>query len=203
MKTAAKGIIFSLWLVIAAFELLLSGPAASAKSPLGLQNCTWKIFSLAAQTSQPNPSQVTQPQQERAPPQVKEASDDVLAPETNSGSDVSSVAPSQNTTLDLSASDSWGNLTKLQEHLEDHGADFGATSPEEYAKMASDFLQQSQTMGLPTKIDPTTGVIRVYDPETNTFGAFNPDGTTRTFFKPTSPTYFDRQPGQASSTPQQ
>ena len=58
-------------------------------------------------------------------------------------------------------------------------------------------------MGLPTKIDPATGVIRVYDPETNTFGAFNPDGTTRTFFKPTSPTYFNRQPGQTPSAPQQ
>jgi pyocin large subunit-like protein len=62
--------------------------------------------------------------------------------------------------------------------------------------MASEFLQESQKRGLPTKID-SDGVIRIFDPASNTFGAYNPDGTTRTFFKPTSPTYWDRQPGSA------
>jgi len=63
-----------------------------------------------------------------------------------------------------------------------------------YASQASQFLQDSQVDGLPTKID-AEGVIRVYDPDTNTFGAYNPDGTTRTFFQPTSPNYWAGQPG--------
>jgi RHS repeat-associated protein len=96
--------------------------------------------------------------------------------------------------LELTAEESWGNLDSLAEHFGDHGADFGATSSEDYAAQASRFLQESQAEGFPTKID-AEGVIRVYDPETNTFGAYNPDGTTRTFFKPTTRIrYWIRQP---------
>ncbi len=96
----------------------------------------------------------------------------------------------------LPASETWGNPGTLAEHFEEHGADFGATSSENYANEASQFLKDSQANGLPTKID-ANGTIRVYDPETNTFGSYNADGTTKTFFKPTSPTYWDRQPGIA------
>ncbi len=88
----------------------------------------------------------------------------------------------------------WGNPSTLQRHFRDHGADFAASSADDYARMADDFFVDAQRRGLPTKID-SDGVIRVYDPSTNTFGAYNPDGTTRTFFKPTSSTYWDRQPG--------
>jgi len=89
----------------------------------------------------------------------------------------------------------WGNSDSLQSHFEDHGEDFGATNEQDYARQAQQFFQNGAGT-LPTKIDPGTGIIRVYDPNTNTFGAYNPDGSTRTFFKPTSPTYFDRQPGE-------
>lgn len=96
--------------------------------------------------------------------------------------------------LRLPASESFGNAAKLEDHFVRHGADFGATSAEDYAGRASEFLQRSQRGGLPTKIDEE-GVIRAYDPKTNSFGAYNANGTTRTFFKPRSPTYFQRQPG--------
>jgi hypothetical protein len=96
--------------------------------------------------------------------------------------------------LDLSPSATWGNANTLERHFDDHGGDFGATSARDYANQASQFLQRSQTQGLPTKID-ADGVIRTYDPVANTFGSFNANGTTRTFFKPSSPTYFQRQPG--------
>jgi RHS repeat-associated protein len=95
----------------------------------------------------------------------------------------------------LSSDQSWGNLASLTRHFRDHGSDFGSTSAREYARQASEFLQRSQQEGMPTKIDKD-GIIRVYDPQTNTFGAYNADGTTRTLFKPTSPTYWDRQPGE-------
>ncbi len=71
--------------------------------------------------------------------------------------------------LNLSAEDSWGNLSTLEDHFLRHGAEFGATSAEEYAADASEFLQQALKDGDPVKID-ANGVIRVYDPETNTFG---------------------------------
>ncbi|WP_344609657.1 hypothetical protein [Sporichthya brevicatena] len=92
--------------------------------------------------------------------------------------------------------ESWGNANSLARHFRDHGADFGATSAEDYASQASQFFQRGLQGGLPTKVD-ADGVIRVYDPSSNTFGAFNPPGTTRTFFKPTSPGYWSRQPGSA------
>jgi uncharacterized protein RhaS with RHS repeats len=96
--------------------------------------------------------------------------------------------------IEGSALRTWGNPKTLEDHFARHGGDFGATSAEEYAQQASDFLVRAQAEGLPTKID-AEGVIRVYDPERNIFGAFNPNGTTRTFFSPSSPSYFDRQPG--------
>jgi len=93
--------------------------------------------------------------------------------------------------LRLGTSESWGNPNSLARHFRDHGADFAASSADDYARMASEFLQRPGTLA---KID-ADGVIRVYDPATNTFGSYNANGTTRTFFKPTSPTYWDRQPG--------
>jgi hypothetical protein len=55
---------------------------APAKSIPGLKNCIREIFSLAAQTSQPNPSQLSEPQLERAPPQRSTVPGCVLGPES-------------------------------------------------------------------------------------------------------------------------
>ncbi len=84
----------------------------------------------------------------------------------------------------LPASETWGRPETLAKHYKDHGADFGAASGEEYARLASEFFQRGLLDKLPTKIDPKTGAIRIYDPATNSFGAYNATGTTRTFFKP-------------------
>jgi len=100
-------------------------------------------------------------------------------------------------TLDLPPSRTWGRLDTLDDHFARHGADFGATSADDYARQASDFFQRAQHEGLTTKID-TDGIIRAYDPATNAFGAFNPDGTTRTFFTPKRGIdYWNDQPGTA------
>ncbi|MGH9320413.1 MAG: hypothetical protein ACRD3V_11095, partial [Vicinamibacteria bacterium] len=91
----------------------------------------------------------------------------------------------------------WGKPGMLSDHFARHGADFGAKSADDYARMADDFFEQSQKAGLPTKIGPD-GTIRVYDPASNTFGSFNPNGTTKKFFKPSGgQAYWDRQPGGA------
>ncbi len=89
-----------------------------------------------------------------------------------------------NTTGRLPTAQTWGRLDTLDDHFVRHGADFGASTADEYAALASDFFESGIARGLPTRIDPKTGVIRIYDSATNTFGAFNPSGTTATFFKP-------------------
>ena len=105
----------------------------------------------------------------------------------------------------VSPAHSWGNPATLADHFARHGADFGASTAQDYADQAWRFLQRSQPDQLPVKID-SDGVIRAYDPTTNEFGAFNPDGTTRTYFAPNAPAngystnweYWLAQPGVAS-----
>ncbi len=89
----------------------------------------------------------------------------------------------------------WGNLPSLRDHFERHGSDFKAKNPDDYARMAWEFLQRAKAEGLPMKID-SDGVLRVFDPKSRAFAAYNRDGTTKTFFKPNSRDYFDRQPGE-------
>lgn len=90
-----------------------------------------------------------------------------------------------NCTTELPASETWNSKrpNTLAKHFADHGADFGATSPEDYANQASRFLHSSQERGLETLVT-NDGSLMVYDPASNTFGAYNGDGTTQTFFKP-------------------
>jgi hypothetical protein len=90
----------------------------------------------------------------------------------------------------------WGNFRTLQDHYDRHGRDFGATSPEDYARQAWEFLQRAMDERLPAKLDDTDGTIRVWDPKTKAFAAYHRDGTTKTYFKPGSPDYFTRQPGK-------
>ena len=93
------------------------------------------------------------------------------------------------------ARQTWGHFASLQDHFERHGRDFNAKDPEDYARLAWEFLQRARSEGLPMKVDDD-GVFRVFDPKTRTFGAYNRDGTTKTFFKPQSRDYFERQPGE-------
>jgi pyocin large subunit-like protein len=110
-------------------------------------------------------------------------------------------AAAPNTTLKLPTSQTGGRLDTLDDHFLRHGADFGARSADDYASQASQFLQRSQQVRLPNKID-ANGVIRVYDPASNTFGAYNPNGTTATFFTPkTGADYWAKQPGVSPWSP--
>ncbi|HSI64322.1 MAG TPA: hypothetical protein VLE43_14435 [Candidatus Saccharimonadia bacterium] len=98
-----------------------------------------------------------------------------------------------------SAKQTWGSYRTLQDHYDRHGADFSATSPEDYARQAWEFLQRAMDEGLPAKLDDSDGTIRVWDPKTRAFAAYNRDGTTKTYFKPGSPDYFTRQPGRKTT----
>jgi pyocin large subunit-like protein len=90
----------------------------------------------------------------------------------------------------------WANVASLPDHFARHGRDFGAKDPDDYARMAWEFLQRAKAEGLPAKQDDT-GVLRVFDPKSGTFAACNRDGTTKTFFKPGSRDYFARQSGRS------
>jgi pyocin large subunit-like protein len=89
----------------------------------------------------------------------------------------------------------WAHLASLPDHFARHGREFGAKDPDDYARMAWEFLQRAKAEGLPAKQDET-GVLRVFDPKSGAFAAYNRDGTTKTFFKPGSRDYFARQPGR-------
>ena len=107
--------------------------------------------------------------------------------------------------MELPAATTWGRADSLADHFARHGGDFGAATEAQYAEDASGFFQQGLRDGLPTKINPKDGSIRIYDPESNTFGSYNANGTTRTFYKPdpaqhgyaTNWDYWVSQPGYA------
>ena len=76
-----------------------------------------------------------------------------------------------------------GNPSPRTDQFMRHGSDFRATSEDEYARLAAEFLRRSWPEGVPTKRDGD-GVTRMYDPQSNTFAVYNPDLSMRTFFKP-------------------
>lgn len=87
----------------------------------------------------------------------------------------------------------WANQDTLQDHYERHASDFNISNPNQYAYEANRFFINKGKYQNKTDVD---GTIRVFDPQSNTFGSFNSNGTTRTYLKPTSPTYWQRQPGE-------
>ncbi len=93
----------------------------------------------------------------------------------------------------------WGAMASLQDHFDRHGADFKATSPDDYAAKAWIFREQAVAQKLPMKLDGAT--VRVMNLRTLAFGAYNRDGTTKTYFRPRDASYWDRQPGEPITTP--
>jgi hypothetical protein len=92
-----------------------------------------------------------------------------------------------------SAPASWGDPDTLQRHFNDHGADFNAQTPQDYANQANQFLNNGVQNNLPA-VQGADGRVRMYDPATNTFGVYNSDGTTASFYKPTDgAAYFQGQ----------
>ena len=89
------------------------------------------------------------------------------------------------------ANNYWEKPETLARHYADHGKGVGATSEEEYTRMAHEFYLNKKQYQV--KVDKE-GITRVYDAARNLFGAYNPDGTTRTYLAPTGgQAYFDKQ----------
>lgn len=91
--------------------------------------------------------------------------------------------------------ETWGQMASLQDHFDRHGRDFNAKTPDDYARLAWEFLQRARAGGLQLKLDED-GVLRVFDSRSGAFAAYNRNGTTKTYFKPGSRDYFERQPGR-------
>ena len=75
------------------------------------------------------------------------------------------------------------NAGQMLKHYEQHGQDFGAKSPKEYARMAGEFL----TGDTPNHVRECTrkkGDVVRFDPTTDAYGILDANGVTRTFFKP-------------------
>jgi pyocin large subunit-like protein len=54
----------------------------------------------------------------------------------------------------LPAAETWGRIDTLDDHFLRHGADFGASTADEYAALASDFFESGIARGLPTRSIP-------------------------------------------------
>lgn len=68
-------------------------------------------------------------------------------------------------------------------HYEQHGQDFGANSPEEYARMAAEFLTGTSPNHVLECIRSQGDAVR-FDPTTDAYGVLDANGVIRTFFKP-------------------
>ena len=73
------------------------------------------------------------------------------------------------------------NAGQMLKHYEQHGQDFGAKSPKEYARMAEEFL----TGDTPNHVRECTrkkGDVVRFDPTTDAYGILDANGVTRTLF---------------------
>ena len=82
---------------------------------------------------------------------------------------------------------------RLEEHYEQHGAEFGRITKQDYLRQAQ-LLRDAAVGGPVLETVRADRVTTRYDRETGAFIAFNPDGTIRTFFKPNDgERYYRRQ----------
>jgi hypothetical protein len=87
----------------------------------------------------------------------------------------------------------FASRTKLAEHYEKHGREFGSVTIDEYLRMAQELRDRSAD-GSVVEAVRSDGVVTRFDRASGAFLAFNADRTIRTFFKPNDgEAYFRRQ----------
>jgi pyocin large subunit-like protein len=83
--------------------------------------------------------------------------------------------------------------SKLAEHYEKHGREFGSVTIDQYLRMAQE-LRDRPVEGTVVEALRSDGVVTRFDRASGAFLAFNRDRTIRTFFKPNDgESYFRRQ----------
>ena len=75
------------------------------------------------------------------------------------------------------------NAGQMLKHYEQHGQDFGAKSPKEYARMAEEFLA-GDTPNHVRECTRKKGDVVRFDPTKDAYGVLDANGVIRTFFKP-------------------
>ena len=87
----------------------------------------------------------------------------------------------------------FASRTKLVEHYEKHGREFGSITIDEYLQMAQE-LRDRPADGSVVEAARSDGVVTRFDRGSGAFLAFTADRTIRTFFKPNDgEAYFRRQ----------
>jgi filamentous hemagglutinin len=80
----------------------------------------------------------------------------------------------------------FADTSKLEDHANRHGSDFGASTAAEYEQQANTFTNGPLGHGVLEKTRPNGDIIR-YNDVTGEFGIAQPDGTIRTYYLPRTP----------------
>lgn len=91
--------------------------------------------------------------------------------------------PAAASTGGFPASVGFADARRLDEHYDKHGAEFGATSRQDYLRMAQK-LRDAPAGGPILEAVRRDGVVTRFDRQTGAFIAFNSNGVIRTFFRP-------------------
>jgi pyocin large subunit-like protein len=87
----------------------------------------------------------------------------------------------------------FASAERMREHFAKHGREFGASSAEEYVRLAQ-VLRDRPAGGDVLEAVRADGVATRFDRASGAFLAFDADGTLRTFFRPNDgEAYFRRQ----------
>lgn len=75
------------------------------------------------------------------------------------------------------------SISQRRSHFTKHGAEVGASDPEEYERLADEFLGSAKPSGI-QECKRRKGEVVRYDPQTEMFGVVDAGGVIRTYFKP-------------------
>ena len=75
------------------------------------------------------------------------------------------------------------SIPQLNRHFQEHGDDFSASNPNEYERLADEFLGLPKPTAVHECVRACGAKVR-YDPSTDAFGIVDRGGTIRTYFKP-------------------
>jgi type II secretory pathway pseudopilin PulG len=107
----------------------------------------------------------------------------LLASATPSGSGKTKTAAKSNRSDPRLRAIGFRSRTKLEQHYQKHGQEFGNISLDEYLAMAQD-LRDAPLSDRVIEANQVGGTISRFDRKTGAFTAFDRDLTIRTFFKP-------------------
>jgi len=111
----------------------------------------------------------------------------------NASAPSNSRSPAAQPARSEASSTGFASPTKLAEHYQKHGREFGSVTIDQYLRMAQE-LRDRPADGSVLEAARSDGVVTRFDRTSGAFLAFNRDRTIRTFFKPNDgEAYFRRQ----------